>query len=180
MRNKKIRKTLIALLIALALATAALAQLKPGDKAPDFTLPTLDGKNYKLSSNWKAPGKVVLLDIWATWCPPCRAEVPYLVDLHKYFKGKAVSIVGVSIDDNKEDVKSFVKENKVKYAVVHDADKKVADKYNVRSIPTTLIIDKKGVIRHVYTGFPGDKEAQKKEIEKMKKEIQQLLDKKDK
>lgn len=168
---KKFALAALVVAVALVVTTAAHANLSVGTKAPDFTLKTLDGKTFKLLDSFKAPGNVVLLDIWATWCPPCKAEVPYLVNLQKKYKDKKVIIVGVAVDERKSDVEAFAKKNNINYTVCHDeVGKAVGSKYKVRGIPATYIIDKKGVIRYVHSGFGGASDA-----EKMDKEIASLL-----
>jgi len=157
--------------LALLVSSAVIANLRAGTKAPNFSLPKLDGKTFTLADSFKKPGKVVLLDIWATWCGPCRAEIPYIIKLQKKYAGKGVVIVGVAIDDSKDDVKSFVKDEKVNYTIVHDPKaKSVGKSYQVEGIPATYIIDKKGVIRYVHSGFSGAEDAAS-----MDKEIASLL-----
>jgi len=156
---------------AVLIASIATADLSPGAKAPNFTLPTLNGKTFSLQNALKPPTKVVVLDIWATWCPPCRAEVPYLVNLNKKFAGKGVQFVGVAIDSEKSPVSSFAKDKGIGYTVALDPNAKtVGNLYQVRGIPATYIIDRKGVIRYAHSGFSGQSEAA--EIDK---EIQTLL-----
>ncbi len=169
MKNKLFVMAL-AVAVAVIVSSAVIANLSVGAKAPNFTLKTIDGKSFTLQNNFKQ-GKVVLLDIWATWCPPCRAEIPYLVDLHKKYSGKNVTFVGVAIDQSKSDVADFVKKNKINYTICSDpSGATVGDKYQVKGIPATYIIDKKGVIRSVHSGFAG-----KSEIDRMDKEIASLL-----
>ncbi|MGQ9454381.1 MAG: TlpA family protein disulfide reductase [Armatimonadota bacterium] len=168
-------------LVAIAVATSAvIAELSPGTKAPDFTLPILTGGKFTLSNCFsKTPKKVVLLDIWATWCPPCRSEIPFLIQLQKTFKNKNVVIVGVSIDKDKEDVVKFAKEQKINYTIALDPNAKATgEKYKVSAIPATYIIDKKGVIRHAHVGFPRNPEQGKQKAAEMKKQINALLKKK--
>jgi peroxiredoxin len=169
----KIRSaTVVALVVVAALVSSAvIANLSAGTKAPNFTLPKLDGKSFTLRDCFKKPGKVVLLDIWATWCGPCRAEIPYIINLQKKYAKKPVAIVGVSIDDKKETVKSFVKKMKINYTICHDPNAETVGKpYDVRSIPATYIIDKKGVIRFPHRGFGGPDDAAN-----MDREIASLL-----
>jgi len=154
----------------------AFADMTPGTKAPDFVLTSLAGKSVSLSSYFTKPGNVIILDIWATWCPPCRSEIPQLVKLQTSYKGKPFKILGVAIDDQVATVKSFAKTNKINYTVCNDPSGKTVSKlYKVEGIPATYIIDKTGVIRFAHLGFPGDADGQKKEIAKMKKEINSLL-----
>lgn len=163
-------KIIIAIAIGLAVlvgACAVMADLSTGKAAPNFTLPTLDGKSFSL----KQPGKVVLLDIWATWCPPCRAEIPYLVKLAKKYADKDVVLVGVAIDERKSDVASFAKQKGINYTVALDPGaQSLGQRYQLRGIPATYIIDKEGIIRKVHSGFGGAGDAAE-----MDKQIAELL-----
>ena len=115
-----------------------------GTVAPDFTLVTLDGKNVRLTDY---RGQVVFLNFWATWCPPCRREMPSMEKLHKLMKGYDFVILAVNIDKKTTyHVQSFIKKEGYSFPVLHDVTKEVASNYAVGSIPTTLIIDKNGVI----------------------------------
>ena len=120
--------------------------------APDFSLVNVaDGKPVTLS---KLRGKVVLVDFWATWCPPCRMTIPHLMDLQKEYGGKRFTVVGISLDQQGESVvKPFYDAWKMNYPVVIDQDGSVARNYGgIRSIPTGLLIDRGG---RVITGFVG-------------------------
>ncbi len=150
--------------------------LAVGTKAPDFTLKTLDGKAFKLSSCFGKPGSVVVLDLWATWCPPCRKVIPNLVKLNETFRGKAVRIVGVALDEEKSVVDKFVKNNQVSYTVCLDFGGSVLSKpYKIEGIPVLYFIDKNGVIRNVEVGFPGDKDAQAKKVKQWNDIVVRLL-----
>lgn len=176
MLTRRLSIALIALAIAGVAAIAAYADLAVGTKAPNFTLPTIDGKTFTLANNFRAPGRVVVLDLWATWCPPCRAEIPHLIDLKNKFKNKRVTIVGVSLDKSKTEVVDFAKQQGINYILAHDPNgDKVSGPYQVRGIPATYIIDKKGVIRYAHSGFPRDPEEAKKEAAVIEKEINTLL-----
>ena len=120
-----------------------------GDKAPDFSLKSVDGKTVNLS-DYK--GKVVIIDFWATWCGPCRRGIPDLVSIQKEFKNDLV-IIGISLDAEKtiKDIPGFVKSYSINYPIVYGDEKVVMDYGGIQSIPTAFVIDKKGnvVDRHI-------------------------------
>lgn len=118
--------------------------------APDFVLTDTKGNQIKLSDY---RGKVVILDFWATWCPPCRRGIPDLIDLQKTYKNK-LAVIGISLDtDSKKDVVPFIKEYGINYKVAY-GDNNVVQKYgNIQSIPTTFIIDQNGKIVNSYIGL---------------------------
>ncbi len=119
--------------------------------APDFTLKTTEGKNLTLS-DYK--GKVVILDIWATWCAPCRRMIPDLVELKKQYGDKGFEIIGISVDQQtKPDVVPFIRNYKINYPVVY-MDQKVWNEYGgFPSIPTSLILNKEGEIINKHVGL---------------------------
>ncbi|MDQ1145888.1 peroxiredoxin [Bacillus sp. SORGH_AS 510] len=128
-------------------ATANKEGLAIGGKAPDFQLKTLTGENVKLSD---LKGKKVMLNFWATWCPPCKAEMPEMEQFSK-LAGDDIVILAVNIDPQL-DVKGFVNENKITFPILLDAEDKVNEAYQVISIPTTYFIDTNGVIQNKFTG----------------------------
>lgn len=134
----------------------AAVNLMTNKTAPDFALKSVDGKTVKLS-DYK--GKVVILDFWATWCPPCRKGIPDLIELKNEFGKKGVEIIGISVDSKNTiaEVPSFVKDKKINYPVVY-ADKKVVSDYGgIESIPTSFIVDKSGKIVNKMIGlYPKD------------------------
>jgi peroxiredoxin len=124
----------------------ALGGLKIGAKAPNFSLKTLDGKQVELSDY---EGKKVMLNFWATWCPPCKKEMP---DMEKYTQqaGDDVVVLAVNIDPE-NDVQAFVDDNGITFTIPLDsqsAKNPVNERYKILSIPTTFFIDKKGIIRN--------------------------------
>ncbi|MFP5108024.1 redoxin domain-containing protein [Neobacillus sp. C211] len=127
--------------------TAGNEGLAIGAKAPDFELKTLTGETVKLSN---LKGKKVMLNFWATWCPPCKAEMPAMEQFSKQME-KDIVILAVNIDPQL-DVQGFVDENKITFPIPLDADDKVNETYQVLSIPTTYFIDSKGMIQNKYVG----------------------------
>ncbi|WP_419887390.1 redoxin domain-containing protein [Neobacillus niacini] len=126
---------------------ASMGGLKVGAKAPDFELKALAGDTVKLSD---FKGKKVMLNFWATWCPPCKAEMPAMEEFHKE-AGDDVVILAVNIDPHL-DVKAFVDENGITFPIPLDEEDKVNEMYQVLSIPTTYFIDTKGNIGNKYIG----------------------------
>lgn len=118
-------------------------------KAPDFSLTSFNKNEIKLS-NYR--GKVVILDFWATWCPPCRAEIPHFIELYKKYKEQGLVIIGMAIDE-KYKVEKFIKEYKINYPVVMGDEKIAGDFGGVYGLPTTFIIDKEGYIKEKFVGY---------------------------
>jgi len=112
-----------------------------GHSPPDFTLPTLAGGSITLSN---LKGKVVLINFWATWCGPCREEMPSLERLYRHFKYEDFTLLAVDIMENPETVKRFAKEYNLSFPILLDEKGDVAGKYAANAIPTTYIIDKRG------------------------------------
>ena len=119
-------------------------------QAPDFTLSDLEGEQFTLSS---LKGKVVVLNFWGSWCPPCRSEIPDFISFYNEYGERGVEIVGVALErDGGVAVKSFVKEHGINYRVVL-GDQEVTQKYGgIRAVPTTFVIDRSGIIRQKHVG----------------------------
>lgn len=111
--------------------------------ADDFTLPTPEGNEISFSG---LRGKVILLNFWATWCEPCRTEMPSIERLYKKLKNKGLRVLAVDIMETADKVRAFMKEKELTFPTVIDGDRKIADKYHVNVIPTTHLIDKTGRI----------------------------------
>ena len=152
------RRALIVLLLLAACAreqqpskTAATATQEPastkaevGDVMPAYNATLLDGKSFDIRSE---KGSVVLLNVWATWCGPCRFEIPELQALHQKYAGRGFKVVGVSVDDTGvAGVQQFVKDNRITYPIAVDADGHVANILRTTVLPTTVIIGRDGKI----------------------------------
>lgn len=127
--------------------------------APDFALKDLQGNDVRLSD---LRGKTVMINFWATWCPPCRYEMPYIEAVYREKAGEDFVVLAVSIDDDPDAVVQFVKEFGLTFPVLIDTDKRVSYQYRVRPIPTTFFVDKEGVIRDVQIGAMDKKTLLKK------------------
>ncbi len=125
--------------------------LKAGSMAPDFELKTLDGKPVKLSAY---RGKAVLLNFWATWCAPCKVEMPWFVDFYKQYQTQGLEVVGIALDDSSHDeIAKFVKDMNVNYTILQGTEN-VGDAYGgVNVFPTTFFIDRNGKIVNVVYGL---------------------------
>jgi peroxiredoxin len=143
------------LLFCLCLVPLAASAFGPGDTAPDFTKTQLaSGKKFHLAD---LKGKVVLVNFWATWCGPCRMEIPGFVDLVTQYRKKGLAIVGVSIDRKPEgEVKDFLGKAHINYPVVMDPDGELANQYGgFEYIPVSFLIGKDGKVLKVYPGASG-------------------------
>jgi peroxiredoxin len=136
-----------------------------GDVPPPFALPDLDGQSVSLSD---FQGKVVVLDLWATWCAPCRAEVPVLVRLYDELRDQGLVVVGIGLDQGGANVlKPFVEANRVTYPVVV-GNPDVQSQYGVTGIPATFIIGRDGRIAATHAGFaPSMEEGLRAEVVKL-------------
>lgn len=143
---------LAALLLCLAGFTAHATEV--GQPAPGFSLSTLRGDKTVNLQDYQ--GKVVYLDFWASWCAPCRTSFPLLNELYKKYKDKGFVVVAVNLDEDKAKADKFLQDIPVDFTVLHDASGGLADQYVVESMPTSFIVDQKGVVQHVHHGFVSD------------------------
>jgi thiol-disulfide isomerase/thioredoxin/outer membrane lipoprotein-sorting protein len=121
-----------------------------GTEAPDFTLQSMDGKKVSLH-NFR--GKVVIVDFWASWCPPCRAEMPYLQNLHQKFADKGLVVLGLDSGEDFETVAQFAKQGPYTFTLLLGGEPAVDTSYYVGALPTTFIIDRQGKILYQNAGF---------------------------
>ena len=140
---------LLGTLAALGCTKAEMPALE-GSPAPDFTLNDLSGKPVQLSA---LKGKVVLVNFWATWCPPCREEIPSMIRLNQLMQGKNFQMLAISIDEGgKGAVQEFFKKGRGSLPVLLDSDGKQARRYGTTGVPETFIIDARGIIRKKVIG----------------------------
>lgn len=114
---------------------------------PEIRMKTLDGASWKLADTL---GKVVLLNFWASWCPPCRMETPALIQVANEYRGRGLETVGVTMDDNIQDARRFVAGYKVPYTVLLPGEDALAAQ--IEALPTTYLLDRQGRVAHIYTG----------------------------
>jgi len=143
----KMKRSMAIVALTLLCSAAALAGEKP---APNFALKTADGRTVELK---QLAGNVVVVNFWATWCGPCRAEIPGMLEIYSKYRGKGLEIVGVSLDRQGFSVVTpFVKRMKIDYPVVVGDGDLVAAYGNFNAIPTTFVVDRKGNIVGEHTG----------------------------
>jgi peroxiredoxin len=132
-------------------ANGELSAPRPGFLAPDFSLQNAEGQTVTLS---ELRGQPVVINFWASWCPPCRAEMPALERIDQETPGLALLAVNATSQDSREQALAFMDENGLGLPVLFDRDGEVARRYEVRSLPTTFFIDATGVIQEVVIGGP--------------------------
>ena len=131
-------------------AVAYAAPIAPGALAPDFTLRTLDGPNLRLQEQ---RGRVVLVNFWATWCGPCRQEIPHLSKLYDKDRASGFVLLGVNVDDDTKNAVELAAKLGLKFPVSLDNDKKVSRLYDLSAMPSTVLIDREGKVRFVHRGY---------------------------
>jgi len=148
---KLLRIVPICVALALGLGAAALAPAAvPQSAAPDFTLRSMDGKNLRLQEQ---RGRVVMINFWATWCAPCRQEMPHLAKLYDKYRASGFELLAVNVDEEQAKATGLAQQLKLKFPVLFDGDKKVAGLYDLKAMPSTVLIDRDGRVRHVHRGY---------------------------
>jgi peroxiredoxin len=153
-------------LIAVPRATSA-AEPGPeslkGKTAPAFSLKTLDGKNVKLAD---LKGDVVVVDFWATWCPPCRASLPHIQKMadDKKLAEKGLKVLVVNDREDKDKIQPFMEKNHYTFTVPMDTDGSTLEKYRISGIPTTFVIGRDGKVKAAFVGY--DESEGGKDVEK--------------
>jgi thiol-disulfide isomerase/thioredoxin len=150
----------LSMLIGTALVGFGSAAAAPSDPfatgaaAPGFQLESAAGKTVNLAD---FKGQVVLLNFWASWCGPCRKEMPILEQLQKQYKSKGFTMVGVNVEPNSTDAINWLKSTPVSFPILFDKDSSVSKLYRVEGMPNTVIVDRNGKVRYVHRGYkPGE------------------------
>ncbi len=150
-------------------APALASAPRVGALAPDFTLPDVDGKPYQLAS---LRGNVVVLNFWATWCAPCRAELPALEKVRAQYAERKIIIWGINQQEFIESVRGYAELYHLNFPLLLDSRAEVARAYHVNALPTTFFIDRGGIIRHIEIGGPMSESFLQLQIGKMVEETQ--------
>lgn len=149
----KFKNVLLALFVCAFAATSLASSGLAGKAAPDFALKSSTGENLRLS---EFRGDVVMINFWATWCGPCRQEMPLLDELYARYQRVGFNLLGVNIDDDSGRAMRMIEELGVKFPVLFDARKDVSKLYEVEAMPVTVLVDREGTVRFVHHGYkPG-------------------------
>ncbi len=139
-----------------------------GEAAPDFALKSTAGRNLRLK---EMRGEVVLINFWATWCGPCRQELPQLNKLHEQYAKAGFTLLGINVDADAKSAAAMAARLGVTFPVLHDRDKRVSRLYGVDTMPATLIVDRSGKVRHVHRGYqPGVETKYQAQVKELLKE----------
>ena len=163
-----IRKFLAGLALTVLATSSLAASDLTGKPAPDFALKSSTGANLRLS---EYRGDVVMINFWATWCGPCRQEMPLLDQLYSRYQRVGFSLLGVNIDDDSSRAMDMIHELGVSFPVLFDARKEVSKLYDVDAMPVTVLVDREGNVRHVHKGYkPGYEEIYLDQIRSLLRE----------
>ncbi len=136
-------------------AAAARSQRPPspqvGFAAPDFSLETLDGETVNLSD---LRGQAVLVNFWATWCPPCRAEMPAIQQLYEQYQDQGFTVLAVDLQESEAQVTAFAEQMGLTFPILIDPNGQVFSRYQVRALPSTFFVDRNGLIQEIALGGP--------------------------
>ena len=138
-------------------AAAPASEIASGQAAPGFTLKSLGGKNLSLR---EFRGRVVMINFWATWCGPCRQEMPLLDQMHKRYSSLGFTLVGVNVDANSKDAEEWLSKTPVSFPVLFDRESKVSKLYDVSAMPSTVFIDRQGNVRYLHRGYKAGDEGE--------------------
>jgi len=165
---KGLKTILPGIILAIFAASSLASSTLEGQSAPDFVLKSSAGDNLRLS---EYRGDVVMINFWATWCGPCRQEMPLLDDLYSRYERVGFTLLGVNIDDDSRRAMKMIEELGVNFPVLFDDGKDVSKLYAVEAMPVTVLVDREGTVRHVHHGYkPGYEEKYLTEIRALLRE----------
>lgn len=149
--NRMIKTIAMSLICLFAMSAWAEDVNRP---ANDFTLPSNTGSNIRLS---ELKGQVVLVNFWASWCGPCKQEMPLLDEIHRQYEGLGFTVLGVNVEKDKRAADRTLKQIPVSFPVLYDSENKVSQMYEVNAMPSSVIVGRDGNVRYIHEGYkPGD------------------------
>jgi thiol-disulfide isomerase/thioredoxin len=153
------------LLLAVSWASWSAEMNQP---APDFTLKSMSGENIKLS---ELRGNVVMINFWASWCGPCRQEMPLLDEFYKKYNKLGFVLLGVNVEEDSSKAAGYLKEVPVSFPILFDNTNAVSKMYDIDAMPSTVLVDRNGNMRFLHRGYkPGDENEYKKLMKKLMRE----------
>ena len=152
--RKRIFSSILAVVTVLFASSLQASSVKLAEEAPDFTLKSLGGENLRLE---EYRGQVVLINFWASWCGPCRQEMPILDRLHQRYEDTGFAVLGVNVEGEVAPAKKIVDKTNVTFPVLIDEGQSVSQLYDLEAMPSTVVVDRDGKVRYVHRGYkPGD------------------------
>ena len=165
--NRKIARRGLALLAGLILTTSAMSDSAEGI-APDFGLPAASGDAVSLAD---FSGQVVMINFWASWCGPCRQEMPLLDELHQRYQSLGFTMLGVNVEEDSTLADRFLEDTPVSFPILYDRENSVSKLYDVIAMPSTVIVDRSGNIRFIHHGYvPGTESEYQNQIRALLRE----------
>ncbi len=165
---KIFQKLIVVLSISIMALSSVQASGTLSGPAKDFTLKSRSGKNIRLA---ELKGNVVLINFWASWCAPCRQEMPKLEELYNKYKDLGFVILGVNLDATRDLSQKLLKDITVTFPVLFDPENNVSEAYKIESMPTTIIVDKEGNWRFIHKGYlPGYENEYAQQIKELLRE----------
>lgn len=143
------KKAITAILVSSFLLLPVQA-LEIGGKAPDFTLKTLQGENLNLNEQ---RGKIIVINFWASWCPPCRKEMPVLQKFYDKYQALGVSVWAVNVEQENQAGHNFLKGLDLTFPIFFDQSNSISKTYQVKAMPSTVIVDRDGIVRYIFRGY---------------------------
>ena len=147
--NHRITRIAVRAIAALVVSLPVLAA-SSSSPAPDFTLAARGGKSVSLA---QYKGQVVMINFWATWCGPCREEMPLLESIYKKYNKVGFTLIGVNVEPDSKAAEAWLKQTPVSFPILFDTQSKVSKLYQVAGMPSTVIVDRKGQVRLIHKGY---------------------------
>ncbi len=161
LKNLKLGACTLGMVAMLAINPASADTSNEGP-APDFVLKSENGENLRLS---EFRGEVVMINFWASWCVPCRQEMPLLDQLHTRYEPMGFTILGINVEEDSTKAKQMLKDIPVNFPILFDNDSEVSKLYNVVAMPSTVLVDRNGNVRYLHQGYkPGYEEAYQQQV----------------
>lgn len=146
----------VLLIIVCSLVPFSIFAVSLDEQAPDFTLKSVEGTNVRLE---ELRGEVVLINFWASWCGPCRQEMPILQKIHQRYEPLGFKLIGINVDEQQDKALRLIERLNVDFTLLLDSDQSVSESYDVNAMPYTVLLDRDGTARFVHRGYkPGDEQ----------------------